>query len=191
MPQFSGSCSISGVFNGFAATFPATHGAVAGGSFFVKAVKGYRYLCRRGDQLYFRRRVPLSALGAFGGREEVQKSLGTGNIAEARHLLAIEVAIFDKITADAAGSPVADAVRQIVPCNSPNSTEMEEAVRRWFSGLPAPTIVRVWYQKHVADAKCGHYFERNCVEPHDHDLAILSQVCLLVGRRQNLFDLLE
>lgn len=53
----------------------------------MKAVKGYRYLYRRGDQLYFRRRVPLNARAAFAGREEVQKSLGTSNISEARHLL--------------------------------------------------------------------------------------------------------
>lgn len=99
----------------------------------MKAVKGYRYLYRRGDQLYFRRRVPLNARAAFDGREEVQKSLGTGNIAEARHLLAIEVATFDKMIADASGMPVTDAVRQIVPSRQPRPVEMEEAVRRWLS----------------------------------------------------------
>lgn len=99
----------------------------------MKAVKGYRYLCRRGEQLYFRRRVPLSARRAFDGREEVQKSLGTGNVAEARHLLAIEVATFDKMVADAAGKPVADAVRQIAPVKRPNRREIEEAVRKWLS----------------------------------------------------------
>lgn len=99
----------------------------------MKAVKGYRYLYRRGDQLYFRRRVPLSATAAFDGREEVQKALGTSNIAEARHLLAIEVATFDKMIANAAGKPVADAVRQIVPGKQPGAIEMEEAVRKWLS----------------------------------------------------------
>jgi len=99
----------------------------------VKAVKGYRYLCRRGDQLYFRRRVPATARAAFGGRDEVQKSLGTGNITEARHLLAIEVATFDKMMAEGAGKPVADAVRQIVPSVSPSQIDMEEAVRRWVA----------------------------------------------------------
>lgn len=100
----------------------------------MKAVKGHRYLCRRGEQLYFRRRVPLSARAAFDGREEVQKSLGTGNIAEARHLLAIEVAIFDKLIAETAGKPVTDAVRQIVPRRQPSRVEMEEAVRKWLAG---------------------------------------------------------
>lgn len=99
----------------------------------MKAVKGYRYLYRRGDQLYFRRRVPLNARAAFDGKEEVQKSLGTSNITEARHLLAIEVATFDKMIADAAGKPVADAVRQIVPSKKPSPIEMEEAVRKWLS----------------------------------------------------------
>ena len=99
----------------------------------MKAVRGYRYLYRRGDQLYFRRRVPLSARAAFDDKEEVQKSLGTGNITEARHLLAIEVATFDKMIADAAGKPVADAVRQIVPSKKPSPIEMEEAVRKWLS----------------------------------------------------------
>ena len=100
----------------------------------MKAVKGHRYLCRRGEQLYFRRRVPLSARAAFNGREEVQKSLGTGNLAEARHLLAIEVATFDKLIAETAGKPVTDAVRQIVPRRQPSRVEMEEAVRKWLEG---------------------------------------------------------
>lgn len=100
----------------------------------MKAVKGHRYLYRRRDQLYFRRRVALNARVAFEGREEVQKSLGTSNIAEARHLLAIEVATFDKMIADAAGKPVTDAVRQIVPSRQPSPVEMEEAVRKWLSG---------------------------------------------------------
>lgn len=99
----------------------------------MKAVKGYRYLYRRGDQLYFRRRVPLNARAAFDGKEEVQKSLGTSNVTEARHLLAIEVATFDKMIADAAGKPVADAVRQIVPSKKPSQIELEEAVRKWLS----------------------------------------------------------
>ncbi|MGB3794790.1 MAG: DUF6538 domain-containing protein, partial [Alteraurantiacibacter sp.] len=99
----------------------------------MKAVKGYRYLYRRGDQLYFRRRVPLSARAAFQSREEVQKSLGTGTVAEARHLLAIEVAAFDKMIADAAGQPVADALRHIAPGDQPNRVEMEEAVRKWLT----------------------------------------------------------
>lgn len=100
----------------------------------MKAVKGHRYLCRRGEQLYFRRRVPLSARAAFGGREEVQKSLGTGDLAEARHLLAIEAATFDKLIADAAGKPVTEAVRQIVRERQPSRAEMEEAVRKWLLG---------------------------------------------------------
>ncbi|MCL6252320.1 site-specific integrase [Altererythrobacter sp. KTW20L] len=99
----------------------------------MRRVKGYRYLYRRGDQLYFRRRVPAGAIAAFGGREEVQKSLGTSNIADARHLLAIEVATFDKILADLGGRPVADAVRHIVPNKSPSQTELEERVRHWLS----------------------------------------------------------
>ena len=99
----------------------------------MKAVKGYRYLYRRGDQLYFRRRVPLNANAAFDGREEVQRSLGTGNIAEARHLLAIEVAAFDKNVADAAGLPITEALRQIVPRGQPTAIELEEIVRRWLA----------------------------------------------------------
>lgn len=99
----------------------------------MKAVKGCRYLYRRGDHLYFRRRVPLSARAAFDGREEVQKSLGTGTLAEARHLLAIEVATFDKMVADAAGKPVGEALHQIVPGKQPNRVEMEETVRKWLS----------------------------------------------------------
>ena len=85
----------------------------------MKAVKGYRYLCWRGDQLYFRRTVPKNARVAFGGRHEVQKSLRTGSLTEARHLLAIEVAIFEKKVAEAAGKPVSAAVQQICPPSAP------------------------------------------------------------------------
>lgn len=99
----------------------------------MKAVKGYRYLYKRGDQFYFRRRVPLSARAAFDNREEVQKSLGTGTITEARHLLAIEVATFDRMIAEAAGKPVADALRKIAPAKQPSRIEMEETVRKWLS----------------------------------------------------------
>jgi integrase len=99
----------------------------------MKAVKGYRYLYRRGDQLYFRRRVPLFARAAFDNREEVQKSLGTGNVAEARHLLAIEVATFDKALAETAGKAVGDALRQIAPSKQPSLVEIEERVRNWLS----------------------------------------------------------
>lgn len=135
----------------------------------MKAVKGYRYLYRRGDQLYFRRRVPLSARAAFDGREEVQKALGTSNIAEARHVLAIEVATFDKVIADAAGKPVADAVRQIVPGKQPSQMAMEEAVRKWLSeridratnselaAISPDDVVQVWdgLQAQVQNVKQG------------------------------------
>ena len=99
----------------------------------MKRVKDHRYLYRRGDQLYFRRSVPKSARNTFGGRHEVQKSLRTSSVAEARHRLAIEVATFEKKIADAAGKPVTDAVRQIVPSKTPSQIEMEEAVRTWLS----------------------------------------------------------
>jgi integrase len=99
----------------------------------VKRVKDYRYLYRRGDQLYFRRKVPSHAITAFGGRQEVQKSLETCSLAEARHLLAIEVAKFDKAVATVTGKPVADAVRHIAPTALPSPSEMEEKVRHWLT----------------------------------------------------------
>jgi integrase len=99
----------------------------------MKAVRGHRYLVRREDQLYFRRRVPLDAVAAFGGRREVLKSLGTTSLADARHKLAIEVARFDKAVSEAIGKPVADAVRQIVSGPLPDRIELEEAVRHWLA----------------------------------------------------------
>jgi|GEM_PF-419453 len=98
----------------------------------VKRVKDHRYLYRRGDQLYFRRKVPSNAVAAFGGRREIQKSLDTCSVAEARHLLAIQVAKFDKVVATVAGKPVAEAVRRIAPADLPTLSEVEEKVRQWL-----------------------------------------------------------
>ena len=66
----------------------------------MKAVKGHRYLYRRGDKLIYRRSVPMFAQAAFDNRAEVQVSLRTSEVAEARHLLPRENAKFEKTIAD-------------------------------------------------------------------------------------------
>lgn len=98
----------------------------------MEQVKGHRYLYRRGGQLVFRRGVPERARPAFGGRCEVQKSLGTGSLAEARHLLSRELAKFEKVLSAATGvrSP-ADVLDP--PKREPSGQEVEEGVRRWFA----------------------------------------------------------
>lgn len=101
-------------------------------------VKAHRYLYRRGEQLIFRRSVPVRMRFAFGGRREVQVSLATSSVAEARHLLARELAKFEKVLSAASGTRwpaavLAPAVRE------PSSEEVEEGVRLWF----AERVVRV------------------------------------------------
>lgn len=98
----------------------------------LRQVKGHRYLYRRGEQLVFRRGVPKRVRAAFGGRCEVQTSLGTGSLAEARHLLSRELAHFEKVLSAATGvrSPteVLERTRQ-----EPGVQEIEEGVREWFA----------------------------------------------------------
>lgn len=65
----------------------------------LKAVRGERYIYRRGDQLYFRRGVPDDVRGLFGGRAEVQVSLRTSSIAEARHRRQRELDKFEQAIA--------------------------------------------------------------------------------------------
>jgi len=95
-------------------------------------VKGHRYLYRRGQQLVFRRGVPERARAAFGGRCEVQTSLGTGSLAEARHLLSRELAAFETVLSAAIGvrSPTEVLERTRL---EPSVQEIEEGVREWFA----------------------------------------------------------
>lgn len=97
----------------------------------MKRVKGHRYLYRRGEHLVFRRGVPKLARAAFG-KTEVLVSLGTGSIAEARHLLHRELERFDRLLAEATGtrSPavVLDPIKR-----EPSAEEVEEGVRLWFA----------------------------------------------------------
>ncbi|PTS83278.1 hypothetical protein DBR17_08545 [Sphingomonas sp. HMWF008] len=76
--------------------------------------------------------MPERARAAFGGRGEVQIALGTGSLAEARHLLARELAKFEKILSDAIGvrSPAAVLDR---PQREPSAEEIEAGVREWFA----------------------------------------------------------
>ncbi len=96
----------------------------------MKAVPGHRYLYRRGDRLIFRRGIPKFAASAFNGRSEVQVSLRTSNLAEARHLLPRENARFEKIIADFSGksAPAEIAARR----SSVGQEAMEAAVRQIF-----------------------------------------------------------
>lgn len=95
-------------------------------------VKGHRYLYRRGEQLVFRRGVPKSARSAFDGRREVQASLGTSNIADARHLLVRELAKFERALSAVAGDRSPEDILQ-PPLREPRASEIEEGVRQWFA----------------------------------------------------------
>jgi len=79
----------------------------------------------------FRRGVPERARAAFGGRCEVQASLGTGSIAEARHLLGRELVKFEKTLCDAIGIRSPAAILEPLK-REPSASEIEEGVRQWF-----------------------------------------------------------
>jgi len=96
----------------------------------VKAVSGHRYLYRRGNQLVFRRGVPLSARDAFGGRAEVHVSLRTSNVAEARYAVAREMARFEKTLATLLGKPSPEEVA--VAKFRPSGEVIDEVVRAEF-----------------------------------------------------------
>ncbi len=98
----------------------------------MKAVKGHRYLYRRGDMLIYRRSVPVFAQAAFDNRAEVQVSLRTSDLAEARHLLPRENAKFEKTIADLKGhvSPAASAARRN---GTVGTQKIEKVIRAYFA----------------------------------------------------------
>lgn len=97
----------------------------------MKAVKGHRYLYRRGDTLVFRRGVPAHAVEAFGGRKEVQVSLGTRDVAKARHLLPRENAKFEKVISNFTG---ARAPAEVALARRPSGRgELAVGVRQFFA----------------------------------------------------------
>ncbi len=98
----------------------------------MKRVKDHRYLFRRSDVFYFRRAVPEGAVAAFEGRHEVQKSLGTTRLAEARHLLASELEKFEQRVATATGIAAPKTVLEFSREREPSRDELEEGVRAWL-----------------------------------------------------------
>jgi integrase len=97
----------------------------------LKAVRGERYIYRRGDRLYFRRGVPDDVRGLFGGRAEVQVSLRTSSIAEARHKRQRELDKFEQAIAayrgEVAPSEIAHAPSR------PSVRVLEAGVREAFA----------------------------------------------------------
>ena len=86
---------------------------------------------RRGETLLFRRAIPERFRSHFGGRREVQKSLETNIIAEARHRWSRELANFEATLARAKRETAARASTEVKP--SPSIAEIEEGVRAWLS----------------------------------------------------------
>ena len=85
---------------------------------------------RRGETLMFRRAIPERFRSHFDGRREVQKSLDTNEIAEARHRWSIELAKFEAVIArakSAGRSPLAD------PQFTPTVGDIEAGVRAWLT----------------------------------------------------------
>ncbi|MGK2908638.1 MAG: DUF6538 domain-containing protein [Sphingobium sp.] len=98
----------------------------------MKRIKDHQFLYRRGDVLHFRRSVPPSARHVFEGRREVWVSLGTCSVPEARHLLAVEIAKFERLIAQAT-KKIAPIDVAIPPLLGPTQPEIGEAVREWFA----------------------------------------------------------
>lgn len=96
----------------------------------MKKVGRGDYLYVREGVFYFRRGVPADALAAFG-RSEVVKSLGTRQIAEARHRLAAELRQFEQILARVRRvvAPI-ECVAQTT--GVPSLEDLEVGVRVWL-----------------------------------------------------------
>lgn len=97
----------------------------------MKAVRGERYIYRRGDQLYFRRGVPDDVRGLFGGRAEVQVSLRSSSIAEARHRRQRELDKFEQAIAAYRGELAPSEIAQ-APLR-PSVRILEAGVREAFA----------------------------------------------------------
>jgi len=97
----------------------------------LKAVRGERYIYRRGDRLYFRRGVPDDVRSLFGGKTEVIISLRTSSIAEARHKRQRELENFEGEVASVRGeiAPSQIAAAALAPA----VRVMEAGVREAFA----------------------------------------------------------
>ena len=102
------------------------------GRLLLKRVKDHRYLYRRGDVFWFRRAVPSTAVEAFEGRCEVQVSLRTTKLVEARYLLVGEIEKFEACLAGASGLVAPKAVLELSRARVPSKQEIDENVRVWL-----------------------------------------------------------
>lgn len=97
----------------------------------VQRVANHQFLYRRGSTLYFRRAIPKTAREAFDGKRELVVSLGTSNVAEARHRLAIRLRQFDQTLAHATKRP--DPTLREEARSPLTAVEIDEAVRGWVA----------------------------------------------------------
>lgn len=81
---------------------------------------------------YFRRAVPGTAIEAFGGRREVQASLQTTTLAEARHALIVEIDKFEARMAKATGAATPKTVLEFSRARVPSKQEIDEKTRDWL-----------------------------------------------------------
>ena len=98
----------------------------------MKRVKAQRYMYLRGQQYWFRRGVPVRLRGHFGGRREVQVSLRTANLIEARQALAAELQKFELVVAAASVGRELVVTHDDAARWQPTSQEVGRAVRAWF-----------------------------------------------------------
>ncbi|WP_425594682.1 DUF6538 domain-containing protein [Qipengyuania polymorpha] len=101
----------------------------------LQRVANHRYLFRRGQRYYFKRAVPKDVRYAFGGKPVDVVALGTSDLGEARHALAVRLAEFERVVAASRAKPDptqhAQTIRPLSHVPTPN--EVDEAVRAWLS----------------------------------------------------------
>lgn len=95
----------------------------------MKAVKGIRYLNLRSGTYVFRRGVPSYARAQFEGRLEVNETLETGNLTDARARMIEKIADFDARIARARNERAMKDGRP-APRRVPANVEIEEVVRQ-------------------------------------------------------------
>lgn len=107
----------------------------------MKRVPNHQFLYLRGHIYHFRRVVPPEARAAFDGRTEVKVSLGTRELAEARHLADAQLKEFDRRLSRALGRP--DPTLRAAPALvEPSVAEIDAAVRLWLEQRNANNPVR-------------------------------------------------
>lgn len=98
----------------------------------MKAVKGCRYLYRRGGSFIFRRGVPEYASQEFHGKGEAFETLEAKTLDEAKFEILGEIRRFNQLIA-IAKKRNRSVIEEVASEAPPTMAEVEEGVREWFA----------------------------------------------------------